>query len=695
MSVNINGTVQKNKRFYQIEPEILDLLQIKLVRGTRSSFDDPGNVFVSEGFEKLRFPEGNALGRLIEINKRQFKITGIVASPPTTTHFKYDILKAIPRSFREGVLEDLSQRWLSNTTLGYLKLKTGEDPALFEYKIKKIADEYCGESLEKIGYSLDYFLRPIEDIHLNANNVHELELPGNFIHIKIALLTGLVILVVFSLNFINFASSHYIRRYKEFFVRGVLNGGIFNQRSQLFIESIASLIFIYVVSLAILLVSTRWFINHQFSENMRLWILLFEGNLWLYSFFYIVFLALVTTIYASLKISLDHLNQFSLKSLNQQFYLRLSIFFPITICLVLIMVSMTVYQQLDFMENAAIGFDKQNKVIIQANFDKEISENRHAYQTTKKAFKESELIRSIAASWSTPGERYTAFFTATPKVQDMLLVNYLLVDEDFIDSYGMEIIVGSEINPQDTIKNVVYSQSALPKLGYKNPIEAIGDIIEIDHFDGTEQVRIVAVIKDFNYRGLQHELEPIGLLFLPEYFRCLSITVDSQRFDESLLHIEQQWKRLDLGNYFDFQILSNQISAHYKPEQNLDFFTKMLALLAIVLTTTGFLNFISINNSDKFKEVGIRKVFGASQYDIYKLISKEYLINMTIAIIVAFPIGYLLMEQWLQSFAFRVHFSPKSFAYSALIVISTLLITSLTQSTKIIFDRPVDAIRYE
>ncbi len=683
------GIYRKVSKCYFVEPEILDIFSVQMVEGNIDSFGNPDHVFITRDFSNDYFDGDRALDREIMINGSNLKVAGIVETPPSNTHFKYNILRPIPNTFRERVRKDPTENWLTNNTLGYIKLKQGIDPGSFESKIEKIADQYYREELESLDYTLTHFLRPVRDIHLKAHNIHELELPGNVTTIYIAAFTGFIILCIVIMNFINHLSVIYLRRSNEFAIRSILGGGSFHQLKQSFAESILALSVILILSYGIAFIGLIY-VNQLLDLQLRLPSLL-TWNLIVIILVIVIVTGIVTSILSSRHIISNRIpGNRSCKAITP-LYKGLSIFMPFAISLVLIIISITVFLQVNFMMIKDMGFNKSNKIVVDAQLGS-TNEKEH-YKRVKDAFDHPYVI-DVTASWSTPGDRYTAFFTSSENVTDRLL-NYLFVDEDFIDTYKISVIHGEGISDKDSLNNLVLSGSSLSKFGWGSPAEAVGKIVEVGTSVGIIQARVTGIMKEINYRGLQHELEPIGLLYMPEYFKKLTFTVDENHFTEAVAAIEKSWKALELGEYFDYRLLSRQIHAHYRTEANLNVLTLLLSIISLILSCIGLINFISLNNSEKLKEIGIRKVFGASKKDIYGLISRDYLLNTLLAITLACPLAYILMEIWLDSFAFRINLSLTPFAVAIALVIFILIATSSYQTIKIIHSSPVDAIKNE
>jgi len=692
VTYEFNGIHKKESKLFLIEPEILDVLSIEVIKGSKSFFNDSTKVFITEILAKNSLGEENPLGQKIKINDQDYTISGVVKSPPSNTHFKYNILRYIPQSYRENIQKDMNRGWLSNRSMGYIKLKPGADAASFEKSIKNIANEYYGDELEQLDYTLDYYLRPVGDIHLKANNIHELELPGNITHIYVAIFTGLIILLIVSLNFINFMSAYHLKRAKEFEVRRMLTGSGNSQFKQLLIEVMFMLMIIFSISFLFSFFSIS-LLNRLGKMNLEMIQILDWSNVKFILLLFMV-LSISTAFFSKQRINFKITTGSHTNTFRNTIYKGLTVILPFSISIILIVTSVTVYRQVSYLMSKDMGFDKAGKVVISANFNKVSSGDETDYTKIKQAFTAHPYVNAASASWSTPGDRYTALFTARKGEEDQL-INYLLVDEDFVHNYHIDLIRGKGIDANDTIQNIVLSKSALPKLGFETSTEAIGEIIEISSFTGRIEARIKGIINDFNYRGLQYELEPLALLYEPQFFRRLTLEIEEGHLEETMLFVETRWKELNLGEYFDYQILSNQINAHYQSESNLNVFVLILASISILLSCTGLMNFISLTNDAKTKEVGIRKVFGASHFAIYHVISKDYLISILLSVALACPFAFFLLDFWLNSFAFSVHLSWLTFGISITIVLLILLGTSLTQTIKMVLSSPVKSIRYE
>ncbi|MCP4728144.1 MAG: FtsX-like permease family protein, partial [bacterium] len=368
--------------------------------------------------------------------------------------------------------------------------------------------------------------------------------------------------------------------------------------------------------------------------------------------------------------------------------------FQFAMSVLLIISTIIVYFQLSYMKNTYLGFDKEQKLIISAEF----SENNH--ESVKNEFLQYNRIRAATTSSTVPGRGNSTYGTRVEGMESMGIVFYqLAVDYDFITEYKLEVIEGVEFikgrtgNPS---KVCIINETGVNTLGFENPEDVIGKTIYLG--SSSNDLKIIGVVKDFHYRGLQQKISPLAIV-LPESqygsLRTLTLTVDTQNLPETLENIESRWKELNLGPIFSYSFLDEEFDQLYRTEEQVGRIFTTFTALGLFIAFLGLFGLALFTAEQRTKEIGIRKTLGATIMSIIQLLTKEFVKWVAVGIFIAFPAAYFAMDLWLQNFAYRIEIGWLPFAASAVLAILLSIITVSFHAVKSAITNPVDSLRYE
>jgi putative ABC transport system permease protein len=370
---------------------------------------------------------------------------------------------------------------------------------------------------------------------------------------------------------------------------------------------------------------------------------------------------------------------------------KLLVISQFAISIALIAGTLIVYRQINFMKNQYLGFDRHQKIIIPVRGALSIEEN---YESVKEGFLHHASITGASVSSDVPGESLDRWDTKVVGggEKDSRVLNHLYVGPDFLKEYKITLAAGRIFNKEmstDVNETFVLSRSAVEEYGW-TPEEALGKRLE-----GIFPATVIGVVEDFHYQGLQTTIEPVAIAWRPDMFRLITLSFTTESLPETLAFTKQKWEELFPGHPFDYYFLDTYFDRQYQSEERMGKMFTVFAVLGVIIACLGLFGLASFTAEQKTKEIGIRKVLGATVPEILLMLSKEFIKWVLIANVIAWPAVYLAMSSWLENFAYRVNVNLGILIGAALLAAAIAIITVSYQSIKASLANPVDALRYE
>jgi putative ABC transport system permease protein len=681
-------------RFMYADQELFDVLTIPFVQGNSpEALIRPQTLVISQRMAQKYFGIANALGKTLEIDQREYEITGVVADSPENTHVKYDLMASMKTlaEWRE------MSNWYSTMFYTYLKVKPNVDMEEFSQQVSRLADKYVGDRLNSRGVIYHYFLQPLSSIHLHSRIAYDIDSPGNPLYVYIFSFIGLFILLIAGLNFMNLSTARSVNRAKEVSMRKVVGA----QKFQLICQFLGESLFVALLSLGLAMVIAKFavsFLNNligitlSFDKllNPILLLSLTGGAILvgiaagLYPAFVLSAFRPVATLKGTLRGSA---RSFAMRTILVVVQFGISVF--------LIIGTLIMYKQFNFMKNQYLGFEKEQKLVLPLRGGISIEEN---YETVKDLFSKHPYITGATVSSSVPGRRDSSFSIRLvgerdDKVQDMF---HMYFDHDFIPDYEIEMAAGRAFQKgirTDIGGAFLVNEAAVKAFGWSSPEEALGKRLQTGY--GGRINPIVGVTKNFHYRGLQNEVESLIMEYYPERFRYLTLSIDISKLKEILVFVEFQWKSIFSSNPFESFFLDADFDRQYRADEQVGRIFGIFTLLGLFIACLGLLGLASFTAESRTKEIGIRKVCGASVAGIVLMLSKQFTKWVLLANGIAWPVAYFAMNKWLQNFPYRINIDIVTFLLSGLLVLAIALLTVSFQSFKAALANPVDSLRYE
>lgn len=672
------------------ENDIFDVLTIPFIRGNpENALTRPSTVVITEKVALRYFGQDDPLGQSLVLWGNPVEVTGVIADYPRNTHLRYDIIVSLNGFEKVWNLEN----WGWTGFYAYVKLRPSVDPGEFEEKIRHIADRYAGEKLEEWGETFTFYLQPISSIHLHSHLVSEIGAPGSQRDITIFSVIGMLILLISCINFINLATARSAERAKEVGVRKVVGAFRTQLTRQFLMESMLTAFISLALSFIIVALVLPYFntLTGQSLEGHDLYnplvILSLLGFVLCIGFLagiYPAFLLSRSKTVNVLKGSKGH-------DARGNLLRRLLVVAQFSITIILVIGTLTVYRQIDFMKNKYLGFDNHQKLIVPADMGER-------YESVKSEFIQNSSITGATACWNVPGRLANlieARLVGEPdeKAQSM---NFYYVDSDFIPEYKIEVVAGRPFQKEvqtDIDNTFILNETAARAFGFTAPEEAIGKRMYEGGSGGIGT--IIGVTKDFHFKGLQTKVEPLVLQWSPAYFSYLSLTVETQNLSQTISFVRKKWNELRLGRLFTYFFLDEDFNRLYQSEENLGRLYFTFTCLAVFISCLGLAGLSSFTAEQRTKEIGIRKILGASMSKILILLVREFTRWVLIACPIAWPVAYFVIHKWLQGFAYRTNPSILVFGLSAAFAFFTAVITVSYQSIRAAAANPADSLRYE
>jgi putative ABC transport system permease protein len=689
--VRRNDKVFYEKNFMYADQDLFDILTISFKKGNRdNALLRPRTVVITERMAQKYFGNEDPLGKTLTISETDFEITGVIENSPQNTHLPYDLIAAF--KFKRDYSE--ARYWMSHFVFSYIKIRDGIDVPFFESKMAKIGDRYAKDMFEKTGYTYTFFLQPVPDLHLYPCPHNEIEPPGNPTQLAVMSAIGIIVLLIACMNFVNLSTARSGKRAAEIGLRKVVGASRRQIMVQFLGESMVMSILAMVLAVGaanalIPIINQLSGIGIAFQDILQSSILLLLLGLMLLvgigagsypSFLLSAFLPVQT-----LKKHRSKIRGIALRKILVVGQFSISIF--------LIIGTLTVARQLDYMRNSYLGFDIEQKLVIPVRTHEYLSKN---YETVKAEFLRHSNIAAASASSTVPGQDLDMYLTLIKGQDDerSQSIHYMHVDPDFIDQFRIRLVAGRNFSSNmtsDAEGAFILNESAVQTLGWGSAKEALGKRI----YGGGHEGNIIGVMQDFHYQGLQRQVGPLILDMNSKRFRLINLSVNIQSLKETLLFVEQKWEELQPGIPIEFFFLDESFDRQYRSEEQMGKIGAAFTFLGLLTACLGLFGLASFMTEQRTKEIGIRKVLGASVKGIVYSLTKGFSKWVLVGNLIAWPLAYFVMNRWLQSFAYQIEMEIWVFLISAFAALLIAVITVSYQSIKAAIANPVDCLRYE
>ncbi|MCO4291834.1 ABC transporter permease [Solitalea sp. MAHUQ-68] len=669
------------------------------------ALSEPNSLVISEEIAKKIFGNESALDKVIHVNsntngENDFKVTGVFVPGKKPSHINARFFM----SMRGGTMEQLINRQSSdlithNMFFTYFRLKPNASAKTLESKFPAFVNKYLGEALRKVGLGRKFTITPLTEIHLASGLKNTVTPAGSVTYLYILASIALFTLLIACINFMNLSTARSAKRSAEVGVRKVLGA----EKSALVRQFLSESILMSLFAFGFAMLVTRVMVPLFAQVSGREITFSFEQHYLLIIGFFILSLiaGVVAGSYPAWYLSsLKPVKALKGKLSNTMAAVSVRKFlvvFQFVISVVLIVSSIVIYSQMHFMRSKDLGFQREQQVIIPLR----TSLAKQIYEPLKNELKKETQIRSVGACYYYPGIMNPSdmnLYRSGETINEAKNVFMNYVDDDLLQTLDIKPLAGRLFTTEfkaDTNDRLVVNQKVIAELGFKNPQEAIGKILNWDWQGQTMPFTIVGVVNDFNFEDLHNEIKPFAFRWVTDGYNYLIVHTTAENMHSVLTSIESKWQKLNPAEPFEYSFLDADFAKNFQSEERLSSIVSYFTLIAILISCLGLFGLATYSAEQRIKEIGIRKVLGASISNIVLLLSKDFLKPVLIATLIAFPIAWYAMDKWLQDFAYRINIGWWMFIVAGLLAAVIALVTVSFQAVKAAVANPVNSLKTE
>ena len=674
------------------DSSFFEMFDFKLVRGNpHTALNEILNVVFSESAAKKYFGKTDPIDQTVLITGDGLtaKVTGIMKDIPENSLIKADMvvsMNTITRKFNPT----LNDQWGNYGNNTFVLLKPGADAAKFTAQLPAFLERKNGTEMKQLNMYPTLYLEKMRDIYLRSTR--DDSKTGNINNVYIFSLVAIFILLIACFNFINLTTARSAERAKEVGIRKVVGAGRSQLTRQFIGESVIVCLIAFIITLAastLLLPAFNLLAGKTISNGI------FESK----GFIAILFLASIAIgflagIYPALVLSsfkpvtvLKGRFTTGTKGILLRKGLVIAQF---TISIALIISTIIVYNQMNYMQRQDLGFSKDQMMVIDTYGDPARNSFMQAVATMPN-------VKSVTMSSSVPGGGNPGAYSKIQNVKgEMQIANLDLyfVDWDYVKQYQIKMVAGRDFNRSfqtDTTQAMILNEAAVKQFGYRSAKEAVGR----DFDQWGRKGKIIGVMKDFHFRSLQTDIKPLSMRIEPNGCGLVSIKVSANNLPKTIAAIESKWNTLIPARPFSYFFMDEFFDKQYRSEQRFGKLFLNFAVLAIIISCLGLLGLASYSTMQRTREIGIRKILGASVPNIVNLLSKDFLKLVAVAVIIASPLAWYAMHTWLQDFAYRISIGWWVFVVAAFAATLIALMTVSFQAIKAAVSNPVKSLRTE
>lgn len=672
-----------------VEPEWLDVLTYTWLQGnSQTALRAPNSAVLTEGWAKRYFGTTDALGQTLTLdNKAIVTVAGVVADPPSTTDTKLGLLVSLPTVYQLGVNPSLGNDWgaLNSANRVYARLKSPESITRMQQVMPALSKQKYGESAR----IYRFVVQPLADLHFDVarDPAHAVQ---SYLLWSLGVV-GLLLVVAACINFVNLATAQALRRSKEVGIRKTLG----SSRGQLVWQFLLETLLITLAA-TILGWGLSWLSLPLFNNWVQLNLSIRPDALTL-GFVLMLFLGVVGMAGAYPALVLSGVSPWAAlrgKLTTSASGLRVRkglVVVQFVVCQGLILGALVVVNQIRYMQQADLGFKKDNVVVVGLPYNQKAK-----HDAFKQQLSAHTSVRAVCLSVLPPSSQlgYGGSFKFNGKSEwELFPVRERLADNHYLQTYGLSLVAGRNIMPSDTIREYLINETLLHQLGFRNPKEVLGKTML--YYLSPVPLPIVGVVKDFHQKSLREVIGPCFIASYVERYAQAGIRIGGQNQLQTIERIRETWQQLFPNEVFELQFLDNQVARLYETETLVSRLINVFTGIAILICCLGLYGLVSHAVVQRTKEIGIRKVLGASVASIVGLLSKDFLVLVLVALVVVIPLAWYTMNRWLQDFAYKVDIEWWIFALAGLLAITIALLTTSFQSIKAALMNPVKSLRSE
>ena len=699
---------QSKKQFfetnaYYVDSTFFQIFSYYLKFGDiHTALNEPNSIIISEQIATKFFGNENPVNRVLKVGLSfgdfNYTIKGVLKSTKNKSHIPADLLL----SMNNGDVGDwvkMQTNWASNSIFHtYVKLKESASSSIFESKLADFLNRNGGDDFKAAGFEKKLFIQPLKDIHLHSDYGYEVATNGNIKYIYIFTSIAAFLLLIGCINFMNLSTARSEKRAREVGLRKAIGAGKQALVAQFLSESVLlsalALVFAFVF-IQLLLPIFNQLTNKELSlfqvPNIYLWMITLTLGTGLLSGMYPAF-------YLSSFKPITALKGKLMNTISAVMIRKGLVIFQFTISIILILGAIIIQQQMGFLGNQSLGFDKNQKIILPL----QTNESHININTLTNELLNNSQVLAAAIGGAYPGiESVTSmlFYAEGKTNHENVDIQTIYAEAGYIKTLGIELLQGRDLAKESTNdqSSLVLNETAVNHLGYTVD-NAVGKKVNFEFQNETRSMNIIGVVKDYHFQSLHQKIRPLALTISPLFSgptSYLILDVKTIHYSEMLKTFQTTWNKINPGSPFAYSFLDRDFQKNYVKEERTAQLIQYFTLIAIVIASMGLFGLSTFTIEQRTKEIGIRKFLGASVSQIITLLSKDFLKLVLVAILLSSPLAYYIMNRWLQDFAYRIEIQWWVFVISAIGAILIALFTISFQAIKTALMNPIKSLRSE
>ncbi len=679
-----------------VDSTFLDIFDFEMTSGDRTTaLDAPNSILVTEE-SALKFfkTTDEALNNSLTLEGKEFKITGILKDVPENSHLQFDALLSM--SFFTSQQKDFNDQWGSNFLNTYFVLNEKADIKAMEAKFPAFMSRHMDDPDINTYYKL--FLQPLKQVHLGSTDMeHDYNNYRKFngTYLDVFYVIGGFIVLIAAVNFMNLTTARASHRWKEIGVRKTVGA----KKTELFGQFIFESLLMAIMALVLALLFDILFVpllNNLIGRELSVLNFFSNSTQLVFALMGTLTLGMLAGIYPSFYMTSFNMSRVlkgGNKTEGRSIFRSGLVVVQFGLALAMIVSTLIVVQQISFMQNADIGFNKDQMLLVQMNRDA-----NKQFETMKQELLGNSVIKGVTASGQRLGNNFhqwgfkikgdTGVFSLTP--------SNVNVDYDYLKVYGIELKEGRGFSKDfatDNGKAFVINETLAKELGLK---ETVGTAAGHDYYHNDSLGTIIGVVKDFNFNSLHYKVNTLEMVVHPEWgYDEMSIKIEAGHEAEAIAVVKKMWDK-NVPNFpFDYSFLDEHFELLYRSDKQMSSVVTIMAGLAILISCMGLFGLAAITTEKKTKEIGIRKALGATETQITVLLSRNFALLIIISFVIVSPMTYYFLDKWLHNFAYRIGINPLLFLLGGVMAMTIALLTICYHTLRSARANPVKALRYE
>jgi len=662
---------------------------------------EPNTVVLSEPMAKQIFGSENPINKILTISEQDYKVTGVFSQPVTKSHINARYFISIYSKGLGEYINSTRDFVGGNFIYTYLKLRPDAQSKALEAKFPAFLEKYAGEKMKAAGVSKSHFLQSVPDLHLYSSLEHESGANGGIVYIYILSSIAGFILLIACINFMNLSTARSGKRAKEVGMRKILGAYRSTLIRQFLGESLIMSGLAILVACVLTLISLPLF-NELTSKQLSV-----ANDLRFSTLAAIIGITLFTGLlagsYPAFYLSgfqpIKVLKGLMVNHFAANFLRKGLVVFQFVVSVCLIVGTITILSQLAFIQNKNLGFSKEQRIVIPLR----TKQTQQVYGRFHNDISSDAGIVSVAGTSSYPGNFYAYdnnFIPEGKREDEATNCKINVVEPGLIETMGYQVIAGRSFDKTryaaDKYKSIMLNEAAVRQMGWQ-PAEAIGKRLRSSGWAGKEwNMEVTGIVRDFNYESLYEQIRPMAFMVEePEWFGYVVIQAKTDNWQSLLGRLENSWKKFNQTVPFEYNFLQDQLNLQYEADKRLSKTIAYLTAIAIFISCLGLYGLAAFTAEQRTKEIGVRKVLGASVSNITLLLSKDFLKLVVLGILIASPLAWYGVHTWLQDFEYRIDVNFTIFIAAGLAAILVALLTVSFQSIKAALANPIKSLRNE